>query len=79
MKFDIGQEQGLRSNPFTSYRIPEPLPRGLKAGVMPLDFGSVNEEVAACQVATALFDYSFLLRLIVPGRWRGHTPRSANG
>ena len=67
MKFDIGGGQGLRSNVGISYQIPEPLPRGLHPGVMPLDFGSVREEVAACQLATALFDYSFLLRLIVCG------------
>ena len=54
MKFDIGGGQGLRSNVGISYQIPEPLPRGLHPGVMPLDFGSVREEVAACQLATGI-------------------------
>ena len=55
------------------YKILNPLPRGLTVGAMPLDFGSAKDEAMSCQETVALFDYSFLLRLLVrgPGAIRG--------
>ena len=53
--------------PDARYTIKHPLPRGLSAEAMPRTFGSALDEVVACQRSTALFDYSFLLRLRVEG------------
>ncbi|MEK9673766.1 MAG: hypothetical protein VW268_14885 [Rhodospirillaceae bacterium] len=44
-----------------------PLPRGLVPGAMADHFGSPAREAAACRTSAALFDYSFLIRLVVRG------------
>ena len=49
------------------YQIPDPLPRGLTADAMPMDFVSAKTEAMSCQETAGLFDYSFLLRLLIRG------------
>ena len=49
------------------YQIPDPLLRGLTADAMPMDFGSAKIEAMSCQETAGLFDYSFLLRLLIRG------------
>lgn len=49
------------------YRLSSPPPRGLHANAMPASFGDPGLETASCREHAALFDYSFLLRLVVRG------------
>ena len=49
------------------YQPAAPLPRGLTADAMCVDYGAAADEAEACRREAALFDYSFLLRLRVEG------------
>jgi len=51
----------------SDYRIPNPLPDGLTVDEKPIDFGSVKNVVMACEETAPLFDYTFLLRLLIRG------------
>ena len=66
-KFRTSKKGGPKVLINAEYEIPNSLPRGLSDGAMPMEFGSVNNEVVSCQETAALFDYSFLLRLIIQG------------
>ena len=45
-----------------------PLPRGLTTNAMPIEFSDADQETNVCFNSAALFDFSFILRLVVSGR-----------
>ena len=46
---------------------PGELPGMMLADAMPMDFGSAKTDAMPCQETAGLFDYSFLLRLLIRG------------
>jgi len=43
------------------------IPGGLKVGEKPTDLGSIKNVVMPCEETAPLFDYTFLLRLLIRG------------
>ncbi len=66
-KFNQDHNYDFRISIDSDRQIRAPLPRGLTHNSMSMDFGSVTDEVMACQNSAALFDYSFLLRILIKG------------
>ena len=49
------------------YRIPDLLPGELTVGEKLIDLGGVQNVVMSCEETAPLFDYTFLLRLLIRG------------
>ena len=67
LKFRPTVFQDFQVSIHSDYRIPDPLPGGLTVGEKPTDLGGVKSVLVPCEETASLFDYTFLLRLLIGG------------